>query len=199
LPGTDTCPTFEQYADAISSALLQSQINVNELPMLVLETRRALIDDAGYLIGSVVANKRLPDGRPALVVDIGVNLLFTSWWYNHQIILAKEFSLYTENTVVYGPLCMNIDVLREEIQLPPLKKGDLIVIPRIGAHNMTQRLQFITYRPPVLMIDQNKNVHIMRKKEDIKVFAALENIPPHLALTSMSKVIKLSLFLEVSS
>ena len=180
LPGTDTCPTFEQYADAISSALLQSQINVNELPMLILETGRTLIDDAGYLIGSVVANKRLPDGRPALVVDIGVNLLFTSWWYNHQIIPAKEFSLYTENTVVYGPLCMNIDVLREEIQLPPLKKGDLIVIPRIGAYNMTQWLQFITYRPPVLMIDQNKNVHIIRKKEDIEVFVALENIPPHL-------------------
>ena len=35
----------------------------SELPTLVLETGRALVDDAGYLISTVQATKRLPDGR----------------------------------------------------------------------------------------------------------------------------------------
>lgn len=180
LPGTDTCPTFEQYADAITSAIINSNIDVESLPTLILETGRALIDDAGYLIGSVIANKRLPDGKPALIIDIGVNTLFTSWWYNHQILPAQDFPLYSESTVVYGPLCMNIDVIRDDIQLPPLRKGDLIVIPRVGAYNMTQWLQFITYRPPVILIDTNKKTHIIREKETLSTITSLERIPEHL-------------------
>ncbi|MCX7954677.1 MAG: hypothetical protein N3A01_05755 [Bacteroidales bacterium] len=180
LPGTDTCPTFEQYADAITSAIINSNIDIENLPLLILETGRALIDDAGYLIGSVVANKKLPDGKPALIINIGVNTLFTSWWYNHQIIPVQEFPLYSESTVVYGPLCMNIDVIREEIQLPPLKKDDLIVIPRVGAYNTTQWLQFITYRPPVILIDTNKNLHVIREKENLNYISSLEKLPDHL-------------------
>ena len=37
----------------------------HELPTLVLETGRALIDEAGYLVTSVQAHKRLPDGSAA--------------------------------------------------------------------------------------------------------------------------------------
>ena len=48
---------------------------------------------------------------------------------------------------------MNIDILRETILLPAMNKGDNIVINRIGAYNMTQWLQFITYRPRVILID----------------------------------------------
>ncbi|MDX2415141.1 MAG: hypothetical protein QNK33_08110, partial [Bacteroidales bacterium] len=63
LPGKDTVPSFDDYAEAITAALLNSEINPAKLPALILETGRALIDDAGYLLGTVLANKRLSDGR----------------------------------------------------------------------------------------------------------------------------------------
>lgn len=180
LPGTDTCPTFDQYADAITSTIINSNISIEHLPMLILETGRALIDDAGYLLGTVHAIKRLPDGKNSLITDIGVNLLFTSFWYDYKITPAQDFGHYTEETVVYGPLCMNIDVLREYVQLPPMKKGDHFVISRIGAYNMTQWMQFIMYRPNVVLIDTNKQVHVIRKKETIDDFASKEFVPEHL-------------------
>ncbi|MCX7862631.1 MAG: hypothetical protein N2449_06520 [Bacteroidales bacterium] len=180
LPGTDTCPTFDQYADAITSVIINSSISIEHLPVLILETGRALIDDAGYLLGTIHATKRLPDGKNSLITDLGVNLLFTSFWYDHKITPAQEFGPYTEETVVYGPLCMNIDVIREYVQLPPLKKGDHFVISRIGAYNMTQWMQFITYRPNVVLIDTNKNTHIIRKAETINNFNNLEQTPEHL-------------------
>lgn len=180
LPGTDTCPTFDEYADAITSALINSEIEPDHMPTLFLETGRALIDDAGYLLGTVVANKRLPDGRRATIVDAGVNLLFTSFWYEHQIVPAVISSQHTENTTIYGPLCMNIDILRDAVMFPLLRPGERIVIPRVGAYNMTQWLQFITYRPNIVLIDTEQRVHVIREQENQNTFQTSERIPQYL-------------------
>ncbi len=180
LSGTDTAPSFDDYADAISSALINSSIKPENLPLLILETGRALIDDAGYILGTILANKRLADGRRATIADIGINLLFTSFWYEHNIVPAQPFSDHTEETAIYGPLCMNIDVLREAIDFPALKPGDHIVINRIGAYNMTQWMQFITMRPNVIMIDMEGKPFIIRKNETIETILAQEVVPAYL-------------------
>jgi len=180
LPGSDTCPGFDDYAEAITSALINSDIQYEHMPTLFLETGRALIDDAGYLLGTVLANKRLLDGRRSLIIDIGVNNLFTSFWYDHLIVPARINQPDTEDTTIYGPLCMNIDVIRAAIQFPVLEKGDQVVIKRIGAYNMTQWLQFITYRPRVVMIDTKGKPHIIRENETHDTMNALDNIPEHL-------------------
>lgn len=180
LPGKDTCPSFDQYAEAISDAIVSSGLDNDKLPTLFLETGRALIDDSGYLIGRVKANKRLSNGRHALVLDFGINNLFTSFWYNHDIFPAHVDTLATEDTTIYGPLCMNIDIIRESILFPPLEQDDIVVIERVGAYNMTQWLQFITYRPNVIMIDTNGKMHLIRKKETSETFKSIEQCPPHL-------------------
>ena len=178
--GCDLCPDFDDYAEAISSAILDSGLNTQELPLLILETGRALIDEAGCLLGTVVANKRLANGKCATIIDIGVNLLFTSFWYEHKITPAQESSSFTEDTVVYGPLCMNIDTIRENVNLPQLSKGNHVVIHHTGAYNMTQWLQFITLRPKVVMIDTQGKVHIIRENETTQSISYLERIPAHL-------------------
>ena len=81
---------------------------------------------------------------------------------------------------MYGPLCMNIDVIRESISLPPLNKGDNVVVHRIGAYNMTQWMQFITLRPKVVMIDTNGKTHIIRESENNEYISKLEITPEHL-------------------
>ena len=180
LPGYDTVPDFDDYAEAITKGLMSSAISKEDLPLLILETGRALIDDAGYIAGTILANKRLADGRRSTIMDVGVNLLFTAFWYEHEILPAQPVSSQTEESTIYGPLCMNIDVLREAVAFPVMKKGDHFIIRRIGAYNMTQWLQFITYRPNILMIDENGETHVVRKAETMENFTAQENIPEHL-------------------
>lgn len=180
LPGYDANPGFDDYAEAISSALLAQNFNIDDLPLLILETGRALVDDAGFLISSVIANKRLSDGRRATIIDAGVNILFTSFWYDHKITPAQPFNQFTEDTVLYGPLCMNIDVIRENISLPPLSRNDKLVIQNVGAYNMTQWMQFITLRPNIVMIDGNSKAHLVREREDMTTITSMERIPAHL-------------------
>ncbi len=182
LLGIDTSPAFDDYAEAITTSLINSQLDPENMPMLILETGRALIDDAGSLAGTVIANKKLSDGRHATIVNFGVNLLFTAFWYEHKITPAQEFSQHSETTSLFGPLCMNIDQIRESIYLPALKKGDNVVVSRIGAYNMTQWMQFITLRPNVVMIDTKQNVHVIRQNETNKDITGLESVPEHLKL-----------------
>ncbi len=180
LMGSDTAPSFDDYAEAISHALISSQLDPEEMPLLILETGRALIDDAGSLLGTVIANKKLSDGRRSTIMNFGVNILFTAFWYEHQINPTKEFSQHSETTTLYGPLCMNIDQIRDSISLPPLKRGDNVVVSRIGAYNMTQWMQFITLRPKVVLIDTKGHVHVIRNNETNKDVTLLEAVPNHL-------------------
>ncbi|HOW25532.1 MAG TPA: hypothetical protein PK711_07660 [Bacteroidales bacterium] len=179
-PGSDTNPTFDDYAEAITSALLNTQFTPDNLPLLILETGRALIDEAGYLLGTVIANKRLSTGKRTTIVDIGINLLFTSFWYEHKLTPARHYSQYTEATTVYGPLCMNIDVIRENVNLPLLNKGDHFVIHHVGAYNMTQWMQFITLRPKIVLIDQDGTAHVIRENETMDNVMNMEHLPAHL-------------------
>lgn len=180
LPGNDTNPSFDDYAEAITTALLNADFSSEFLPTLVLETGRALVDDAGYILGTVISNKRSSKGKRITIIDIGVNLMFTSFWYDHKVTPAQEFTQYTEDTTLNGPLCMNIDVLRESVSLPLLNKGDNIVVHSVGAYNMTQWMQFITLRPAVVMIDNDGKPHIIREKENLNSVNRQERIPNHL-------------------
>jgi len=180
LQGADTSPGFEHYAEAISTSILNAGFSEQELPLLILETGRALIDEAGYLLGRVISNKRLSDGRRATIMDFGVNILFTSFWYDHKISPAQTFGQYNEDTVLYGPLCMNIDVVRENISFPPLKKDDQVVVHSVGAYNMTQWMQFISLRPAIVLIDTKDKPHLIRKKETLDTVQGEEVMPEYL-------------------
>ena len=69
-------PTADDYAEAITSVIYE--MNKSEkLPKLFLETGRALIDEAGYLLTSVNGYKRFPDGKKGYILDAGVNLLYS--------------------------------------------------------------------------------------------------------------------------
>jgi diaminopimelate decarboxylase len=180
LLGEQAAPSFARYADAICDGLAELAYPASELPTLVLETGRALIDDAGILVTSVEANKRLPDGRRGLVLDGGVNLLFTSFWYKHDVVPAQEFRGMLEPTVMYGPLCMNIDVMRDTMQFPPMSPGERLVFKSVGAYNVTQWHQFITLRPAVVMVGEGGRVAVIRRAETLDDFRGVERVPPWL-------------------
>lgn len=181
LQGGDVIPSIDDYADAITNTILNYGFKTEDLPTLFLETGRAMIDDAGYLLGSVLAIKRLSDGRRATIMNFGVNLLFTSFWYEHKISPAQDIASQTEDMVLYGPLCMNIDVVRESVNLPLLNKGDDVVVHRVGAYNMTQWMQFIQMRPKVVLIAMDGTTHIIRDNEDLNTMLKYEHLPKHLS------------------
>ncbi|HNV68844.1 MAG TPA: alanine racemase [Candidatus Ozemobacteraceae bacterium] len=180
LPGNQTNPTVDEFARVICDELLLRRDCFSTPPLLILETGRAMIDESGYLVASVVGSKRLTDGTPSLILDAGVNLLFTSTWYKHNVIPTRPHSEFLENMILYGPLCMNIDVVRPMVQLPALAVGEQVLIHPVGAYNVTQWMQFIQYRPAVVLVDEAGKPHEIRAKEDLDYMTRLESVPEHL-------------------
>jgi diaminopimelate decarboxylase len=181
LPPEVGLPSVDEYAEAITQALSQA-LPPGDFPKLILESGRALVDEAGYLISTIVATKRLADSTRAYVADAGVNLLFTANWYKFTIELDREVGGVNENSVIYGPLCMNIDVVDESILLPPLTRGMRLVISPVGAYNHTQSMQFIAYRPASVLIGEHGETDLIREGDDLTDMTRHERLPKRLAL-----------------
>lgn len=181
LPPDSVVPSFDDYAEAIVAALKEATHERTAagkpLPILILETGRAMVDDAETLVTTVVGNKRLPDGRRATVLDAGLNLLFTALWYNHEVRPLRPLDGIPEETVLYGPLCMNIDVIRISVMLPALRVGEALAIRPAGAYNNTQWMQFIQYRPAVVMVTQQGKVELVRMAEKLQTLNDMERLP----------------------
>ena len=84
--------------------------------------------------------------------------------------------------MIYGPLCMNIDVVDESILLPPLTRGMRLVISPVGAYNHTQSMQFIAYRPASVLIGEHGETDLIREGDDLTDMTRHERLPKRLAL-----------------
>ncbi|WP_297446575.1 alanine racemase [Desulfurobacterium sp.] len=181
LPPEVAVPSIDEIADRVCNALLSS-LRPGDFSKLIIESGRAIVDEAGYLITQVHATKRLPDGRKGYILDAGVNILFTAFWYHFNIEVDREVQGPSEPCVLYGPLCMNIDVVDDLAYLPPLPRGTNLILSPVGAYNVTQWMQFIRYRPNVVLIGQNGEIDLIREAETLEDIVRRERLPERLRL-----------------
>jgi diaminopimelate decarboxylase len=164
---------------------------------------RHLIDEAGYLLTTIVATKarNLPptgnsdlsareakellvlqtDAKRGLVIDAGFNILYTAAWFEIGVWPSRLIRKPPTPTRIYGSLCMAIDVIRENVDLPALDTGDVLTLHPVGAYNISQSMQFISYRPAVVLIGDDGSVDIIRQRETLEDIEHLERVPPRLA------------------
>ena len=179
--GADEEATFADFATAITTELRASLTGRAALPELLLESGRALVDDAGSLLATVVGTRRQPGGVRGLVIDAGLNILYTAHWYRHRITPAQEVPGVDVPTVLFGPLCMNIDALAGPIGLPALTVGQQVVIGCVGAYNNTQWMQFSQPRPAVVMVAEDGTVEVIRRAEGMEDIKGPESLPARYA------------------
>ena len=203
LPAESVVPSMDAYAEAIVPIIKDRWPKGKKLPRLFLETGRALVDEAGYLLSSVVALKHVPSaptatagaaydardksgyrsadasvpGANGYLLDAGIHLLYTGTWYQINVRPARPLTGPLIERTLFGCLCMNIDVLRQSAALPNLNVGDHLVFHPVGAYNITQSMQFITYRPRVVLVTETGKVEIIRDRENLQHIEALEHLP----------------------
>jgi diaminopimelate decarboxylase len=162
--GYPTLDSITSYANAIVEPMLE--VFDHEHPLLILEPGRAVVKDAVELITTVVDVKELSNDTASVVVDSGINILPTSFWKFQQIEPINKKAVSSKETVVYGPLCLQTDILGIT-KLPDLNVGDRLVIKNVGAYNISQASSFIFPLPSIILTDNNK-VKVLRSSETIK-------------------------------
>jgi diaminopimelate decarboxylase len=170
--------------------------------MLLIYNGRHLVDEAGYLLASVVAMKGhdrptpsttdlsartakewqllQEDSKRGVLVDIGINLLYTAAWFEIGVYPSRLINTPAIPTRLYGDLCMAIDVIRETVDLPTLDVGDVLTLHPVGAYNLSQSMQFIDYRPAVVLIGENGKPELIRRREKLEDINGPEILPARL-------------------
>lgn len=172
-------PSIDEYAESICSPLDRAVQNTKNKPTLILEPGRAIVSESVLLLTRIVSKKNHA-GSTSIVVDAGVNLLPSAYYLKHRIESIRDDGSNSKIPVdIYGPLCMQVDVLRVGVGLPNPQIGDILIIHSAGAYSISHSIQFAQPRPGVILIHDgiSEYIKLPEREEQIR---ALEQLPTHL-------------------
>ena len=172
LPLGDAAPDPARFARELPALL--DAIPADRRPRrLAIEPGRALVARAGYLVARVL-HVRERGGRQ-VILDTGMTeiirpALYDAW---HQIdaltSLGRPVDLGAATvdlvpTRVEGPICESTDHLGEH-RLPPLRRGDLVVIRDAGAYSASLASAYNGRpRPPQVILERDLSLALARPR-----------------------------------
>lgn len=132
-------------------------------PRMVVESGRALAGPAGTLLLRVTSATHTTGGQ-SVGVDGGLNAVGGLLAAGRS--LAPQLALHAVGvhgaglpTVVDGPLCTPIDRLAQAALLPPLRSGDLLAVPGMGAYGLTAApIEFLGLPAPMEVVVDGEQV-----------------------------------------
>jgi ornithine decarboxylase len=145
---------IEEYCAPIRAALqtLPSSVRV------IAEPGRFICAPAAIAVSSVMG-RALRDGQWWYYLDDGLYGSYSGQMYDHARYpveaLAADGPTYA--SVLAGPTCDSIDVIKEQLELPKLDIGDLIVGRVMGAYTWASASEFNFFpRATVLGLDRGR-------------------------------------------
>jgi diaminopimelate decarboxylase len=161
-------PAIEDYVGQVAAAVVEGcQQRHLPLPRLVLEPGRSLVARAGVALYSVGAVKQAGDVIYAFV-DGGLadNPRPALYDARYIALLANRLSDEAPRCVhVAGPYCETGDVLIHDIDLPPLRPGDLLAVPASGAYQLSMASNYnAALRPAVIWVEHGQARLIQRRE-----------------------------------
>ena len=141
---------------------------LEEEPTVVLEPGRAIVASAGILLTKVNYVKEVY-GRKWILVDAGMSDFIRPALYGakHKItVLGKNEPV--EKYSIGGPVCESADVFAENIELPRVVPGDIIVVHDVGAYGYSMASNYnARSRPPEILVKANE-VKLIRRGESLE-------------------------------
>ena len=151
-------------------------------PALYFEPNRAVVGDAGVLLGRIVSLKE-DVGRIFVGTDTGFSAFVRPMLYGarHEIRSAKApFPAEPVTCDVVGPLCESGDTLGADIPLAEPEPGDVLVVFDCGAYGFAQSSRYGSLpRSGEILVDGGTAYEI-RSPESYQDLNRLAKIPPHL-------------------
>jgi ornithine decarboxylase len=144
---------IEEFCAPIKAALAELPPAVR----VIAEPGRYIAAPSAIAVASVMG-RALRDGRWWYYLDDGLYGSYSGQMYDHSVFPVEALaSGATFPSVLAGPTCDSIDVIRERLQLPKLDMGDLIVGRVMGAYTWASASEFNFFpRATVLALDRGR-------------------------------------------
>jgi diaminopimelate decarboxylase len=185
LPG-DIPPSIEAYVVALTGAVKAAcQAGGIALPLLVLEPGRSIVGEAGTTLYRVGTSKEVEGVRKYVAVDGGMMFNVRPALYDarYQALVAnRPEAACQEQVTIAGKACESGDILIRDIQLPPLKRGDVLAEFSTGAYHFSMASNYNRFaRPAVVWVREGKAAVVVRR-ESLADVVKNDIIPAHLAM-----------------
>lgn len=140
---------IEHFCAPIREALAEVPDSVRR----IAEPGRFISAPAITAVSSVMG-KALRDGRWWYYLDDGVYGSYSGQLFDHSHYPVDSLDFFGERlpSVLAGPTCDSIDVIDDEIMLPPLECGDLIVGRMMGAYTWASATEFNFFRKAQIVV-----------------------------------------------
>jgi ornithine decarboxylase len=138
------------------------------------DTIRVLAEPGRYIVATAmegvcsVIGKAVRDNQPWYYLDDGIYGSFSGNIFDHADypLMTNRYQYAMKPSVLAGPTCDSIDIIAENILLPDLQLGDLIITKMLGAYssvtatdfNFIKRASIISFNAPCEQAESN--IHI---------------------------------------
>lgn len=171
----DDAPLDVQALGREVSELLEAfRVEQGYVPNLYMESGRYITGSHGALVTKVINRKETY--RTYIGVDASMSALMRPGMYgayHHLDVLEKASGEHDEVVDVVGSLCENNDKFAIQRRLPPISKGDLLVIHDTGAHGLAMGFNYNgRLRPQELLLRADGTVERIRRAETLDDYLA---------------------------
>ncbi len=129
---------IEAFCAPIRAALSRAPRDMR----VIAEPGRYLVADAVTSVASVIG-RAVRDGRPWYYIDDGVYGSYSGRLFDHATYPVDVFRTGSRrSSVLAGPTCDSIDVIADDIDLPSLRIGDLVIGRSMGAYTAASATDF---------------------------------------------------------
>lgn len=165
VPYGDDVPAIDDFCRPIRAALAKLPEHVR----VIAEPGRYIAAPSAIAVSSVMGRAQR-DGRWWYYLDDGVYGSYSGQMYDHAkypvSVLREGGELFP--SVLAGPTCDSIDVIDENIMLPQLQVGDLVVGRMMGAYTWASATDFNFFRRAKVVVvnehaDARRVVPLKRK------------------------------------
>ncbi len=185
---SDDPPTIQRWVEAVAGSVERACNSRGlALPRLLCEPGRSLIGTAGVTLYSVGSRKAIPGGRTYLSVDGGMSDNPRPITYNslYTAVLADR-PLTTPSTPVdtvtlAGKHCESGDVLLTDLQLPPCRSGEVVVVFATGAYNASMASNYNRIPKPATVLVNEGLADLVQQREEPEDLLRYDRLPARLA------------------
>ncbi|EFH86346.1 diaminopimelate decarboxylase [Ktedonobacter racemifer] len=165
-------PGLDQLAQALQHQMQVMLASISNgtlpAPTLILEPGRSIVARAGVALYRIGALKATPAGTTYLFVDGGMADNIRPALYHALYTALPVEHISVPGSVDYcvsGRYCESGDMLIDNVRLPAMREGELLLLPLAGAYCLPMASNYnLVPRPGVLLVEEGR-VQVMERRE----------------------------------
>ncbi len=162
-----SCDGYAEYLQAlIAEIAAKAKAYDVKKPFLLIEPGRSIVGEAGITLYTVGAIKDIPGVKKYVAVDGGMfdNPRYALYQAKYTAVAANRASEKpTETVTIAGKCCESGDIVCANVNLPAVKRGDVLAILSTGAYNYSMASNYNrNLIPPVVLVKDGTAEYIVK-------------------------------------